>query len=368
MSHPVSRRTFIQGALIAGTAAAWPSLFHNIAACQADLRQASIESATASGLPVTLSDVVHAQTVVQHVALHTALIEEQNLSHICGTQVYLKPENLQRTGAFKVRGAYNKIASLSDQQRSKGVIAASAGNHAQGVALAASLYHIPAVIVMPETVPKNKLEATKAYGAEVILQGKVFDESLAKAKEIQQQTGAIFIHPYDDPMTIAGQGTIGLELLHDLPEVDVVLVPVGGGGLASGVAVALKSMRPATMVIGVEPKNAPSMAEALHDGHPIAVPVTPTLADGTAVGKSGSITFTILQRLLDDLIMVSEDEIAQAIRLLLLKDKVLAEGAGALTAAALLSGRLNLNGKKTVAIISGGNIDSAKLQQVLAAG
>jgi threonine dehydratase len=359
----MTRRRFLQGALAATAVAAAPLLFRQAAGCQAFLGRALQD---ASLLPVTAADVLRAQDVVSRVALHTALIEEQFLSRISEGHVYLKPENLQRTGAFKIRGAYNKIASLSDAQRAKGVIAASAGNHAQGVALAAKLYRIPAVIVMPESVPKNKLEATQAYGAEVVLYGKVFDESLARAKEIQQQSGAAFVHPYDDPMTIAGQGTIGLEVLHDLPDADVFLVPIGGGGLASGIAVAVKSARPSARIIGVEPKNAPSMAEALKQGKPVAVQVIPTLADGTAVGKSGTMTFAILQKLMDDLITVSEDEIAEAIRMLLLKDKLLAEGAGALGAAALLSGRVDVKGKKTVVVVSGGNIDSAKLQRVLA--
>jgi len=240
--------------------------------------------------PVTLADVQRAQDVLKRVALHTPLIEEKALSRICGGRVFLKLENLQHTGSFKVRGAFNKIASLSDAERAKGVIAASSGNHAQGVALAASVYNIPATIVMPETVPETKLQATKAYGAKVVLYGKVFDESLARALEIQRETGAIFIHPFDDPLTIAGQGTTGLEILDDLPDVDAVLIPLGGGGLASGIAVALKGVRPSIQVIGVEPENAPSMTEALKRGRPIAVEVVPTIAEGTAVSKAGNTT------------------------------------------------------------------------------
>jgi threonine dehydratase len=288
------------------------------------------QSTAAGQLPVTPADVMRAQEVVKRVALHTPLVEEQDLSRICGAQVYLKLENLQRTGSFKVRGAFNKIAGLSDTERARGVIAASAGNHAQGVALAASIYRVPATIVMPESVPETKLQATRAYGAQVVLHGKVFDESLARALEIQRETGASFIHPFDDPMTIAGQGTIGLEILDDLPDADVIMVPVGGGGLASGIAVAIKGLRPSARVIGVEPENAPSMVEALKRGGPTAVQVIPTIAQGTAVAKSGNMTYTILRALLDELITVSEDEIAEAILLLLMKDKVLTEGAGAL--------------------------------------
>jgi threonine dehydratase len=320
----------------------------------------------APALPVSLADVLQAQDVVRRVASRTPLAEERALSQSCGATVYLKLENLQRTGAFKVRGAFNKIASLSAAQRAKGVITASAGNHAQGVALAASLNHIIATVVMPETVPKAKLQATQAFGAQVVLYGKTFDESLARALTLQQETGATFIHPYDDPMVIAGQGTIGLEILQDLPEVDVVLVPVGGGGLAAGVATAMKGRPRGVRVIGVEPANAPSMAEALKQGRPTAVPVTPTLADGTAVGKSGALTFSILKDALDGLITLTEDEIAAGMRALLLRDKVLAEGAGALGAAALLSGKLDVKGRKVVSIVSGGNVDPSRLRQLLA--
>jgi threonine dehydratase len=356
-SKTLSRREFLKlsGMLSLGLA---------LSACGP--AQGVILQGAASDLPVRLADVKRAQDVVKNVALHTPLVEEQALSKICGARVYLKLENLQHTGAFKVRGAFNKISSLTDAQRARGVIAASAGNHAQGVALAASIFKIPATIVMPVTVPQVKLEATRAYGASVVLQGNVFDESLAIALEMQQKSGAVFVHPYDDPLTIAGQGTIGLEILDDLPEPDIILIPVGGGGLASGIAVAVKSTRPSVRVMGVEPQNAPSMAEALKQGHPTAVQVIPTLSEGTAVGKAGEITFKIIQKLLDSLITVSEDEIAEALKLLLLKDKVVAEGAGALGAAALLSGKLDVKGKKVVLVVSGGNIDQAELEQLLA--
>lgn len=316
-------------------------------------------------LPVTLDDVIKAKAAVKSVAMHTPLVEEQALSKLSGAKVYLKLENLQHTGSFKVRGAFNKIASLSEEQRAKGIIAASAGNHAQGVALAASIFGIPAVIVMPETVPENKLNATKAHGAQVVLHGKVFDKSLAHAKELQEKSGAVFVHPFDDPLTIAGQGTIGLEILEDLPDADIILVPVGGGGLISGIAVAVKGKHPSTKIIGVEPENAPSMSVSLKNGTPTAVKARPTLAEGTAVSKSGLLTFPIIQCLVDDLITVSEPEIAEAILLLLLKDKVVAEGAGALGAAALLSGKLDVKGKKVVLVVSGGNVDKTELIELL---
>ncbi|MBW2647782.1 MAG: threonine ammonia-lyase [Deltaproteobacteria bacterium] len=334
-----------------------------LAGCQCV--QENLHSDTELQLPVTLSDVERAQDVLKRVAFHTPLVEEEALSRICDARVFLKLESLQHTGSFKVRGAFNKIAGLSDAERAKGVITASAGNHAQGVALAASAYNIPAIIVMPEGVPKTKLQATKAYGAQVVLYGEVFDESLAKALEIQQETGAIFVHPFDDPMTIAGQGTIGLEILDDLPDADVILVPVGGGGLISGITVAVKGIRPSTLIIGVEPENAPSMAEALKRDRPTTVQVIPTIAEGTAVSKVGNITHAIVRKLVDKLITVSEEEIAEAMLLLLLKDKVLTEGAGALGAAALLSGKLDVKGKKVVIVISGGNIDSEELKELL---
>lgn len=317
-------------------------------------------------LPVSLSDVLRAREVVQKVASHTPLVEERALSDLCGARVYLKLENLQRTGSFKVRGAYNKIAGLSESQRAKGVVTASAGNHAQGVAMAASAFGIPATVVMPETAPESKLAATRAYGANVVLHGKTFDEALARAHEIQRETGATFVHPFDDPMTVAGQGTIGLEILEDLPDPEVILVPVGGGGLAAGIAVAVKGLRPGTKIVGVQAENAPSMVEALKRGEPTAVRVTPTHADGTAVGKSGEVTFTIARKLLDGVVTVSEDEIANAILLLLLKDKVLSEGAGALGAAALMAGKVDARGKKVVIVVSGGNIDPARLEKLLA--
>jgi threonine dehydratase len=316
-------------------------------------------------LPVTLADVEKAQVRLKGVALHTPLVEERWISEKCGARVFLKLENLQRTGSFKLRGAFNKIASLSAKERARGVIAASAGNHAQGVAFAARHYQIPATIVMPETVPRTKLFATKSYGANVVLFGKVFDETNAKAIELQKETRATLVHPFDDPATIAGQGTIGLEILDDLKDVDLVLVPVGGGGLASGVAVALKGRNPKIRVIGVEPANAPSMKDALKKGGPFAVQIVPTIADGTAVGKSGSITFPIIKALLDDVVLVSEKEISDAMRVLLLKDKVLAEGAGALSAAAVLSGKVDVKGRKAALIISGGNVDPAVIVRLL---
>ena len=219
-------------------------------------------------LPVTLADVQMAQSRVQETAFETPLVEEDYFSALCGARVFLKLESLQHTGSFKVRGAYNKIASLTPEERATGVIAASAGNHSQGVARVAKLFGIPATIVMPVTTPETKLEATKAFGAEVVLYGENFDEALAKALELQKDTGATFVHAYDDPYTIAGQGIIGLEIMEALPETDIVFIPVGGGGLASGISVAIKGLKPSVRIYGVEPETVPSMSRAFEQDGP----------------------------------------------------------------------------------------------------
>jgi len=316
-------------------------------------------------LPVTLADVQMAQSRVQETAFETPLVEEDYFSALCGARVFLKLESLQHTGSFKVRGAYNKIASLTPEERATGVIAASAGNHSQGVARVAKLFGIPATIVMPVTTPETKLEATKAFGAEVVLYGENFDEALAKALELQKDTGATFVHAYDDPYTIAGQGIIGLEIMEALPETDIVFIPVGGGGLASGISVAIKGLKPSVRIYGVEPETVPSMSRAFEQDGPYQVKVGDTLAEGTAVGKSGELTYTILRELLEGVITVSEEDISRAVYLLLMKDKVLTEGAGALGAAALLSDKVDVSGKNVVLIISGGNIDTSELVKLL---
>ncbi len=316
-------------------------------------------------LPVALEDVQAAQDRVQDTAFETPLVEEDYFSRLCEARVFLKLESLQHTGSFKVRGAYNKIASLAPEERARGVIAASAGNHSQGVARAAKLFGIPATIVMPVTTPETKLEATKSFGAEVVLYGENFDESLARALAMQKETGATFVHAYDDPYTIAGQGVIGLEIMEALPETDIVFIPVGGGGLASGISVAIKGLNPSVRIYGVEPETVPSMTRAFERSGPHQVKVGDTLAEGTAVGKSGELTYTILRELLEGIITVSEDDISRAVYLLLMKDKVLTEGAGALGSAALLSGKVDVSGQNVVLIISGGNIDRSELVELL---
>ena len=306
---------------------------------------------------VTLDDVKKAQQVLADVAYKTSLVYNTTLSERTGNDVYLKMENLQRTGSFKLRGAYNCIAGLSEAARGKGEIAASAGNHAQGVAFAAKTYGIPCTIAMPVHAPLSKVTATRHYGAQVVLHGDVFDEAYEEAKRRQTESGATFIHPFNDAAVIAGQGTIGLEILADLPDVDKVVVPIGGGGLIAGVAVAIKSLKPEVKIIGVQTQNMPSMAQSLAQGRPVTVNGTPTIADGIAVKTPGDLTFDLVQRYVDDVVTVDEDEIAGAILFLLERAKAVAEGAGA-TPVAAVQHRLAKNARaKVVALISGGNID-----------
>lgn len=317
---------------------------------------------------LTLEDIKQARQVLAKVAYKTSLVYNTTLSEMTGNDVYLKMENLQRTGSFKLRGAYNCIAKLSDAEKEKGVIASSAGNHAQGVALAAATYGIPSTIVMPAHAPLSKVAATRNYGAQVVLHGNVYDEAYEEAKRRQAESGATFIHPFNNPAVIAGQGTIGLEILEDLPDVDKVVVPIGGGGLISGVALAMKSLKPDIKIIGVQAQNMPSMAQSLAQGRPVTVNGTPTIADGIAVKTPGDITFDIVKHYVDDVVTVDEDEIAGAILFLLERAKAVAEGAGASTVAAVQH-RLAKNARaKVVALISGGNIDVNMLARTIDKG
>ncbi|RLE57656.1 MAG: threonine ammonia-lyase [Thermoprotei archaeon] len=295
----------------------------------------------------------------------TPLDYSTTLSRLCRCSVYLKLENLQKTGSFKVRGAYYKIWRLSDEEKRRGVVAASAGNHAQGVAYSASRLGVSAKIVMPYTAPLAKVEATRNYGAEVILHGSIVDEAVEKALEIARAEGRAFVHPYDDLDVIAGQGTIGLEILEDLPDVDVVIVPVGGGGLISGIATALKMRRKGIKVIGVQAEAAPAMALSWRSGKLIEVTARASLADGIVVKKPGTLTLPLVRELVDDFVLVSEDEIAEAIFFLLERCKVVVEGAGAVGVAALLSGKVQVEGRKVVVVVSGGNIDMTTLLRVV---
>ncbi len=281
-------------------------------------------------------------------------------------EVYLKLENLQKTGAFKVRGALYKISKL--RGKCEGVVAASAGNHAQGVAYAATTFGMKSIIVMPEGASISKIEATKGYGAEVVLYGKIYDDSQKKALEISKEKGYEFIPAFNDLDIISGQGTIALEVLKQIKEVDVAVVQIGGGGLISGVASVLKKLNPRIKVIGAEPENVPKTKEALKAGKPVLISPKPTLADGLAVKRIGDLTFKIISEVVDDVVTVSEDEIARTIYLLLERGKILAEGAGATGLAAVLSGKVNVEGKKVLTIISGGNVDLNVIYRILLKG
>ncbi|MDE6541886.1 MAG: threonine ammonia-lyase, partial [Muribaculaceae bacterium] len=282
--------------------------------------------------------------------------------------VYLKTENLQLTGSFKLRGAYYKISQLSDEEKARGVIACSAGNHAQGVALGARRNGIKAVICLPAGAPISKVEATKSYGAEVCLVPGVYDDAYARAIELQKEKGYTFVHPFDDPKVIAGQGTIGLEILEQMPDVEAVVVPIGGGGLVSGVAFAIKTLRPEIKVYGVQSSGAPSMAASLQEGHIARLGEVSTIADGIAVKEPGVNTYEMCARYVDEVITVSDDEIAAAILALIEQQKIVAEGAGAVSVAAVMYDKVPVKGKKVVCLVSGGNIDVSTLSRVITRG
>lgn len=313
-------------------------------------------------------EVQLAEDVLRNVVYKTPIDKSNTLSRMTGGEVYLKLENLQKTGAFKVRGAYYKIHKLSEKEKVRGVIAASAGNHAQGVAYASSIAGIKSTIVMPVIAPPSKVSATKSYGAEVVLYGTVYDESYNKALEIASKTGAVFVHPFDDPYVIAGNGTVGLEIINELPDIDAIIVPVGGGGLISGVASIVKSLRKDVKIIGVEPESAPKFSVSLKEGRIVEVKTKSSLADGLLTKKPGNLTFEIVSELVDDIVTVSEDEIAMSMVLLMERAKMIAEGAGAASIAALLSNKVNVKSKKVVAIISGGNADLTTIYKVIMRG
>lgn len=313
---------------------------------------------------LTLDKIYHAAFALREVARRTDLIAAPRLAE----GLYLKTENLQVTGSFKLRGAYYKISQLTEAERERGVIACSAGNHAQGVALAASRMGIPSVVCMPDGAPIMKVESTKRLGARVELVRGTYDDAHDRAVELQQQTGMTFIHPYDDELVMAGQGTIGLEILDQLPDVQAVAVPIGGGGLIAGVALAIKSLRPEVKVYGVQAAGAASMYDAWKAGSYRTLDRVDTFADGIAVKTPGEQTFELIRRYVDDIVTVSEDEIAAAILALMENQKLVAEGAGATPVAAALFGKLPLAGQKTVCLISGGNIDVNILSRVINRG
>ena len=315
---------------------------------------------------ISLDRIYQAAFVLKDIARKTDLIAAPRL--LPDGNLYLKTENLQITGSFKVRGAYYKISRLSEEEKAKGIVACSAGNHAQGVALAASRMGIQSVICMPDSAPIMKVESTKALGAKVCLVKGTYDDAHDKAVEIQKETGMTFIHPYDDEDVIAGQGTIGLEILDQLDGVEAVIVPVGGGGLVSGVAYAIKSLRPDCRVYGVQAAGAPSMEQAFHAGTWQALEKVSTFADGIAVKNPGELTYEICRQYVDDIVTVSEDETAAAILALIEKQKLIAEGAGAVAVAAAMFNKLPIQGKKTVCLVSGGNIDVNILSRVITRG
>lgn len=310
-----------------------------------------------------IADVYRAAKQLDGVAEKTKLIQSPYFSELCNNEVYIKPENLQITGSFKLRGAYNKISQLSAEEKSKGVITASAGNHAQGVAYAAKALGVKAVIAMPATTPIIKVEATRSYGAEVVLFGDSFDDAYAHAVELQKKHGYVFIHPFDDVEVLLGQGTTALEICNQLKDVDAILVPIGGGGFASGVALASKCINPHIKVIGVEPEGAACIKESLAQGKVVTLPKVDTVAEGTAVKTPGTLTFEFIKKYVDEIITVSELEIMSALLSLIEKHKLIAEGAGVLSLAAL--NKLNMKGKKVVAIVSGGNIDISTISALI---
>ena len=315
---------------------------------------------------LTLESFEEAAEIVKQVTQETKLVKSSYFSELTGNKVFFKPENMQRTGAYKVRGAYYKISTLSDEERGKGLITASAGNHAQGVAYAAHKYGVKAVIVMPTTTPLIKVNRTKSYGAEVVLYGDVYDEACAKAYELAEEHGYTFIHPFDDPAVATGQGTIAMEIFQELPLVEYILVPIGGGGLATGVSTLAKLLNPKIKVIGVEPAGANCMQESLKTGEVVTLPQVNTIADGTAVKTPGSKIFPYIQENLDDIITVHDDELIVAFLDMVENHKMIVENSGLLTVAALK--HLSVKDKRVVSILSGGNMDVITMSSVVQKG
>ncbi len=315
---------------------------------------------------LTLDKVYHASYVLKEVVRRTDLIPAPSLCP--GSEIYLKPENLQVTGSFKVRGAYYKISLLSEEEKERGVIACSAGNHAQGVALAAQRKKIHATICLPDGAPISKVEATKRYGAEICLVPGVYDDAYQKALTLRDEKGYTFIHPFNDEDVIAGQASIGLELLDQLEDVEAVIVPVGGGGLISGVAFAIKTLRPSCKVYGVQAAGAASMFRSIHDGHAETLPSVSTFADGIAVKCPGDLTYDMCSQYVDEIVTVTDDEISTAILALIEQHKLIAEGAGAVSVAAAMFNKVPIAGKKTICLGSGGNIDVTILSRVITRG
>ena len=313
-----------------------------------------------------LEDFIKAKEKLSKVLLETHLIYSPIFSKESGNKVFIKPENLQKTGSFKIRGAYNKISNLTDAEKKRGVIASSAGNHAQGVAYGAKESGIKAVIVMPKSTPLIKVESTKQYGAEVILHGDVYDDAYKKAKELEEKEGYVFVHPFNDEDVLDGQGTIALEILEELPETDIILVPIGGGGLISGIACAAKILKPEIKIIGVEPEGAASAYEAIKENKIVELKEANTIADGTAVKKIGDLNFEYIKKYVDEIITVSDYELMEAFLLLVEKHKIIAENSGILSVAA--TKKIKEKNKKVVPVISGGNIDVLMISSMINKG
>ena len=313
-----------------------------------------------------MQEVYRASYVLKPIIRETLLIPSSKVRE--GAQIFIKPENLQVTGSFKVRGASYMVSQLSEEEKERGVIACSAGNHAQGVALSAQKYGIPSIICLPEGAPISKVEATRSYGAEICLVPGVYDDAYNRALQLKEERGMTFVHPFNNPLVIAGQGTIGVEILNELPEVDVIIVPIGGGGLIGGIAYVAKQLNPNIKVYGVQAKGAPSMLESIEHGHIERLSAVSTIADGIAVKEPGDLTYNLCQKYVDGIVTVSDDEVCAAILLLLEQHKMIAEGAGAVSVAAAMFCNLPLEGKKTVCVVSGGNIDVTTLNRIINRG
>lgn len=315
---------------------------------------------------LTIDKVFNASVVLKDIIRPTTLTKTAGIAADC--ELYLKPENLQNTGSFKLRGSGYKIAMLSDEEKARGVVACSAGNHAQGVALAATKCGISSLICLPDSAPISKIEATKNYGAQVCLVEGCYDDAYARALQLKEEKGYTFVHPFDDEYVIAGQGTIALEIVQSMDDIDAVIVPIGGGGLISGIAYTIKSLKPAIKVYGVQAAGAPSMYQSIRTGHIGSLESVSTIADGIAVKTPGEHTFELVQKYVDDIALVTEDEISSAILALIEKQKMIAEGAGAVSVAAAMFNKFPIQGKKVVSIVSGGNIDVTILSRVIERG
>lgn len=317
-------------------------------------------------MSVKFSDIQDAKKILNGVINQTPMLPDKSMSNQIGANIYLKAECLQRSGSFKIRGAYNTISRLSEEEKERGVVAASAGNHAQGVALAAKLHGIKSTIVLPEFAPLTKVNATKKFGAEAILHGNSFDEAVAYSKELQKKHGYTYVHAFENENVIAGQGTIGLEIAEDLPETTIIIVPIGGGGIISGIAIAAKHLLPKVKIIGVEAENLAVIKPSLKAGKPIEMPHKPTIADGIAIKRPGEFAFEYIKDLVDEIIEVTEEEIADGIFHCVQSNHLVVEGAGAAGVAALLAGKIDVNENDTVcSVLCGGNIDANLLARIL---